>query len=132
MVLWNKDMVKDYTIETSTHRMSSSLDACMHRTAACMPDERMHAPQRLRRLPPNDVAPDQRLQLHQPAQRLQCPPRLRTEQQAAAATKTPWRRIATAAAACVATLRLRVRDLAWTAPYSVIRTVYQGHYGHNM
>jgi hypothetical protein len=42
----------------------------------------------------------------------------------AAATKTPWRRIATAAAAAyVATLRLRVRDLARTAPYGGIRTV---------
>jgi hypothetical protein len=47
-------------------------------------DERVHASQRLRRLPPHDVAPDQRLQLHQPPQRLQRPPRLRTEQQAEA------------------------------------------------
>ena len=47
-------------------------------------DERVHAPQRLRRLPPHDVAPDQRLQLHQPPQRLERPPRLRAERQAGA------------------------------------------------
>ena len=42
-------------------------------------DERLHAPERLGGLPPHDVAADERLELHQPAERLQCAPRLHTQ-----------------------------------------------------
>jgi hypothetical protein len=50
-------------------------------------DERVHAPQSLRRLPPNDVAADERLQLHQRPERLQCPPRLHNVDTQAAAER---------------------------------------------
>jgi hypothetical protein len=66
----SRDMLRANCATTA----SASLDA----------DERVHASQRLRRLPPHNVAPDQRLQLHQPPQRLQRSPRLRTEPQAEA------------------------------------------------
>jgi hypothetical protein len=39
-------------------------------------DERLHAAERVVGLPPHQLAPDQRLQVHQPAQRAQRLPRL--------------------------------------------------------